>query len=221
MVDKGPLEQARGLFRSLWHKDASAGPQGITGQRFVVVDTETTGLEPIRDRILSLGILPLQNGRIRVGEGQEWFLSQEVFDHRSVPIHGILKEGPHARIPEKEALLAFRESIDGAILVGHHVGFDREMLQAACFRWGLPRITNPFLDTELLYRQTRIKSPLLKRRDRYTLDDLAAEFNLSAKDRHTALGDAHITALAFLHLIPMLRVKGIRTLPQLLKAGRI
>lgn len=221
MVGKRPLEHARGLWRTLSQKDASGDPQDIAGQRFVVLDTETTGLEPIRDRILSLGILPLLNGRIRVGDGREWFLSQEVFDHRSVPIHGILKAGPHARIPEKEVLLAFRESIADAILVGHHVGFDREMLQAACNRWGLSKITNPFLDTELLYRQTRIKSPLLKRRERYTLDDLAAEFDLSAKDRHTALGDAHITALAFLHLLPMLRSRGIGSLTQLLKVGRV
>ena len=105
--------------------------------RQIVLDTETTGLNPATDRILCLGALKLKGRRIRIQDSLELFIAQEHFDHRSVPIHGIRKSGSHQRIPEKEVLQTFEGYIEGAILVGHHVGFDLAMLNAAFNRHGM------------------------------------------------------------------------------------
>ncbi|MCO5723359.1 3'-5' exonuclease [Robiginitalea marina] len=186
---------------------------------FVVLDTETTGLDPLHDRILSIGVLKLQGGRIRVRESMELFIAQEHFDHRSVPIHGILKQGPNRRLPEREALEQFLGFCDGAILVGHHIGFDLEMLRRGLARHGMPEPGNPCLDTDLLYKATLLKSPLLNKKAHYSLDELAGRFDLSCKDRHTALGDAYLTAVAFLHILGLLAAKRPLTLKYLLRIG--
>ena len=181
---------------------------------FVVLDTETTGLDPERDRILSIGALRVHQGRILVKEALELYLQQEHFDSQSVPIHGILREDAHHRISEAEALRLLSEYIGDAEIVGHHIGFDRAILQRGLSRQGLKPLRNACLDTGLLYQKTLLKTPLLRKKEFYSLDDLARRFDLARTDRHTALGDAYLTAMA------LLKAKGIQTRKQLLRAGR-
>ena len=197
----------------------AAGETG-TETEYVVLDTETTGFDTRTDRILSLGYLKLRGGRMHLADFRENLLEQERFSRDSVPIHGILKADPDARVSEREALLAFREFAGNRPLVGHHIAFDAAMLRAALRRNGLGYLDNPLLDTERLYRHTLIKSPLLRKKERYTLDDLARRFDLSCADRHTALGDAYITALAFLHILNLLKDKDIRDFRTLFRLGR-
>jgi DNA polymerase-3 subunit epsilon len=196
-----------------------SGPQEISDVEFVVLDTETTGLDPDRDRILSIGALRLTGGRIPVREALEVFIRQEHFDHRSAPIHGILRQGRHPRIPEKEALDKLRAYIGEAIIVGHHIHFDMEMIRRGLWRQGLPLLKNPVLDTGSLYRKTLLKTPLLQKKESYSLDDLARKFDLSCRDRHTALGDAYITAMAFLKILTRLEEKKELNLKKLLQMG--
>lgn len=188
---------------------------------FVVLDTETTGLDPLRDRILSLGAIRVQQGSIRVREGMELFLEQVHFDQESVPIHGILRQGRHERVSEAEALKHFQEYAEGAVLVGHHLAFDLRMLNLALERNGMGKLRQPALDTGMLYQKTLLNSPLLRKKEHYSLDDLAHKFDLSCKDRHTALGDAYITGLAFLHILDRLEGRGPLTLDSLLRMGRV
>lgn len=188
---------------------------------FVVLDTETTGLDPDRDRILSIGAVRVHAGRILVKEALERYLEQDHFDRNSVPIHGILREDAHARMPEAEALTELTAYIGDALIVGHHINFDRAILQRGLARHGLPALHNPCLDTGLLYQGTLLKTPLLKRKEFYSLDDLARRFDLPCTDRHTALGDAYLTAMALLHILDLLKAKGILSRKQLLRAGKV
>ncbi|MDM9632213.1 3'-5' exonuclease [Robiginitalea aurantiaca] len=191
----------------------------VTDVSFAVIDSETTGLDPLQDRILSLGGLKIKDNRIKVSETLELFLAQDHFDARSVPIHGIMREGPNKRISEKEALVQLRDYVGDAILVGHHIGFDLEMIRRAQQRHQLPYFTNIALDTGLLYRKTLLKSPLVPKKQHYSLDELAEKYNISCKDRHTALGDAYITALAFLQILSQLQEKRDLTLKALIRMG--
>ncbi|HEA21199.1 MAG TPA: 3'-5' exonuclease [Pricia antarctica] len=175
--------------------------------RFVVFDTETTGLDIEKDRILSIGALSLQNESIAVKQSFEVFLYQHFYHADNIAIHGILEEESKPRITELEALCLFLNFIENAILVAHHAGFDRAMINQALKRHGLPKLKNKFLDTSTLYKQTLIDSPLLQRQEHYALDDLAEKFDITTVDRHTALGDAYITAIAFLNILGKLKGK--------------
>jgi DNA polymerase-3 subunit epsilon len=91
------------------------------------------------------------------------------------------------------------------------------MINTALERNGLAKLTNKTLDTAVLYKRTLIKSNLLQHKDHYTLDDLADKFDISKKDRHTAMGDAYITAIAFLKIIRKLKEKNEIMLYQLFR----
>lgn len=181
-------------------------PERITDVKFVVLDTETTGFDYKTDRILCIGALVLKNNTIQVHKVLETFVEQEYYNKDAAAIHGILKKGIKQRIPELEALKEFLEYAEGAILVAHHAGFDLKMINAALERHQLPKLLNPVLDTSVMYKRTLLSSPLLAKKESYSLDELAEKYDISMADRHTALGDAYITAIAFLKIVHKLKL---------------
>lgn len=189
----------------------------IEETRFVVLDTETTGFDYDNDRILCIGALILQNGIINVQESFEVYLEQDHYDKSTAQIHGILKDLLVKRPTELEALLQFLDFLGDSIIIAHHTIFDVTMINRALERNGLPQLQNKTLDTAYLYKKTLIQSHLFERKDHYTLDDLADKFDISKKDRHTALGDAYITAIAFLKIVKKLKEKKATNLNQLFK----
>lgn len=208
-----------GLF-NFWKKEENnLFDENITIEetRFVVLDTETTGFDYENDRILCIGALVLQNGIISVQESFEVYIEQDHYDKATAQIHGILKAFVVPRPSEREALEQFLAFLDDSIIIAHHTIFDVTMINKALERNGLPELTNKRLDTAFLYKKTLIQSHLFERKDHYTLDDLADKFDISKKDRHTALGDAYITAIAFLKIVKKLKEKKAVNLNQLFK----
>lgn len=187
-------------------------PEEVNENTFVVLDTETTGFSLMRDRMLCIGALKLLDNNIVVKESLEVYIQQEHYDSESAEIHGILKHSKKNTISELDALKQFLEYAKNHVLVGHHVMFDVNMINAALKRNGLPKLKNKTLDTESLYIRTLLMSSVVQKKERYALDDLAKKFSISRKDRHTALGDAFITAIAFLRTIEKLKPKKLKDL---------
>jgi len=186
-------------------------PQSIAETSFVVLDTETTGFNLKKDRILSIGALRIQNGTIKAKEAFEVFLEQTTFDGKTVEIHGILKKGIKGKISELEGLKTLLNLLKNAVLVAHHVAFDVGMINAALQRNGLPKLINKELDTAVLYNKSL---PRTKRKTEghHSLDQLCNRFDISKTDRHTALGDAYITAIAFLRILEKLKPVSLKNL---------
>ena len=191
-------------------------PESVKETNFVVFDTETTGFNFKNDRILSIGALRMQNGTIKAKEAFEVFLNQDTFDAKTVEIHGILKKGKVKQIPEIEGLKKLLRLLENAVLVAHHVGFDVGMVNAALKRNGLPKLLNRELDTAVLFNKSLPRSKR-KIEGHYSLDELSEQFNIPKTDRHTALGDAYITAIAFCHILEKLKPA---SLEKLLKKDR-
>lgn len=175
-------------------------PKSMENTRFVVFDTETTGLDIANDRILSIGAIGIFNNIIDVADGFEIYLKQDQFKAETVEIHGILKEGNLTKLSETEALENFINFIGNAVLVAHHTAFDIEMINAALKRLDLPKLKNKTIDTGILYKKLEGKKD-----SHFNLDVLCKEFNIPKHDRHTAAGDAFITALLFLKIISKLK----------------
>ncbi|MDF1517991.1 MAG: 3'-5' exonuclease [Lutibacter sp.] len=175
-------------------------PKSIENTRFVVFDTETTGLDTTKDRILSIGAIGIFNNIIDVSDSFEIYLKQDQFKSETVEIHGILKEGNLIKLPEIEAMELFVNYIGNAVLVAHHTAFDIEMINAALKRLDLPKLKNKTIDTGILYKKLKGKKD-----SHFNLDVLCEEFNIPKHDRHTAAGDAFITALLFLKIISKLK----------------
>lgn len=204
---------------NFWKKEDHLFEENISIEetRFVVLDTETTGFDYDNDRILCIGALVLQNNMISIQDSFEVYIQQDHYDKSTAQIHGILKDFVVKRPNELEALQQFLTFLGDSIIIAHHTIFDVTMINKALERNGLPVLTNKTLDTAHLYKKTLIKSHLFERKDHYTLDDLADKFDISKKDRHTALGDAYITAIAFLKIVKKLKEKKEINLNQIFK----
>lgn len=179
--------------------------RNLENKRFVVIDTETTGFDYNNDRILCIGAVVLKNYNIVIKESFEVYIQQEHYNKATAHIHGILRASVLDRPTESEALQQFSAFIGNSTIVAHHTYFDINMINKALERNGMPILKNKTLDTALLYKKTLLKSPLLAKKETYSLDELADKFDISKKDRHTALGDAYITAIAFLKIIAKLK----------------
>ena len=193
--------------------------EDINQVRFVVLDTETTGFDYLHDRILCIGALSLYNKNIAINQSLELYVKQEHYNAETAEIHGILKNGGAAYISEEEALKQFLGYLKNAVIVAHHAIFDINMINKALQRQGLPKLKNKYLDTSNLYKKTLLNSNVFKKKEHYSLDELAEKYDISKKDRHTAIGDAYITAIAFLKIKGRLKGKGQLKLKDLLKMG--
>lgn len=165
-------------------------------KRYVVFDCETTGLDYKTDRILSIGAVAIQNNQIIVGDFMEVFLQQDIFKPESVPIHGIVREGKEEKIVEAEAIIRFLDFIKDATLVGHHLDFDMEMINQALNRLDVGTLKNQAMDTDVMYQKLKY----LPQEQHSSLDELCDLYKIKKSDRHTASGDAFITAMLFLKL---------------------
>jgi DNA polymerase-3 subunit epsilon len=187
--------------------------------RFVVFDTETTGLDHKNDRILSIGAVMVQAGNIDLSKTFELYLQQnEVTGKESIPIHGILPSRGQEGVPETEALGAFLDYVGDAVLVGQHVGFDLAIVNESLNRHGAGRLRNRHLDTmNLALRVEHVLKTRFYRPEDYSLDALCDRFGIEASDRHTATGDAFITALLLLKFLHRLKQRGVKNLADLFR----
>lgn len=176
----------------------------LNSTRFIVFDTETTGLNPSEDRILSIGAISVFGNKIDIADSLEMYLKQDTFNAETVEIHGILKEGSISKYDEEEAIIKFLDYIKDAVLVAHHTAFDIAMINEALKRLGLPKLKNKSLDTGILFKKTTLHKTDNKH---YGLDELSNTFNIKKHDRHTASSDAYITGLIFLKIISNLKQK--------------
>lgn len=173
---------------------------------FVVFDTETTGFDFKNDKVISIGAVTIQKNSIQVSNTFEVYIDQSHFNPDTVKIHGILKKGAN-RISEAAALKLFLAYIKNAVIIAHHATFDITMINMMLKRAGLPNLKNRVLDTGILYKKTRLSTTIIDHDKYFSLDELAALLNVSKKDRHTAAGDAYITAIIFLKIISRLKKK--------------
>lgn len=174
-----------------------------------IIDTETTGLDPAKARIVQIGGVRLSRGRL---------LDQPVFDRKIDPgvpippettrIHGI-DAAAIAGAPRYGGVHdALAEFIGSGVLIGHNIGFDLAILEREAILAGKRPLTNAILDTRLL---GEICFPRL---GGFTLDVLAAHLKIGIDNRHDALADATLTGRVFLALIPALKAHGIRSLAE-------
>ena len=174
---------------------------------YTVFDTETTGLDPAGgDAIVSIGALRIVNTHILTEES----FDQLVNPQREIPmsatkIHGISDAMVEFQPSIDGVLPAFFKYTEGTIIVAHNAAFDMRMLQTYENRTGI-RFVNPVLDTLLL------SAIVHSAQEDQTLSSIAGRLGVSVIDRHTAIGDAMMTAKIFIRMIPLLEKKGIRTL---------
>ena len=181
---------------------------------FTVFDTETTGLNPSQgDEIIQIGATRVLNGKLLRSESFEQLVDpQRPLAPESAKIHGISSEMLRGQPTIDKVLPAFHAFAADTVLIAHNAAFDMRFLQLKEEETGL-RFDQPVLDTLLL------SAVIHPNQESHRLEAIADRLGLTIVGRHTALGDAIVTAEVFLKLVPLLAEKGIRTLRQAREAA--
>jgi DNA polymerase-3 subunit epsilon len=182
---------------------------------YTVFDTETTGLNPSEgDEIIQIGATRIVGGKLRRQECFEQLVDpQRDIPAAGIPIHGITPEMVQDQPRIDSVLPAFHTFAQDTVLVAHNAAFDMRFLQLKETRTGV-RFEQPVLDTLLL------SAAVHPNQESHGLEAIAERLGVTVLGRHTALGDAMVTAEVFLKLLPLLQAAGIHTLGQAREAAQ-
>ncbi|MEM9227508.1 MAG: 3'-5' exonuclease [Verrucomicrobiota bacterium] len=203
------IQLYRESFDQSWSEDDL-----IENVRFVLLDSETTGLDAKKDRVVTIGAVDVLQGQILLHEQFECIIKFD-YNTSAVVVHGVTREAAEASgIEEPAALAAFLGYLRDGIIVGHHIGFDVEIIGERCQQRFGESLQNRWLDTMELTLHLEDAGAFGEKEERkdFSLDGLCKRFGIPPHDRHTAPGDAFITAQIFLKLLRMARKHDMYTL---------
>ena len=182
---------------------------------YTVFDTETTGLEPTAgDEIIQIGATRIVAAKLRRQECFDQLVDpQRALSPAGIAIHGIEPAALRGQPLIASVLPAFHAFAQDTVLVAHNAAFDMRFLQLKEVATGV-RFEQPVLDTLLL------SAVIHPQQESHRLEAIAERLGVPVLGRHTALGDAMVTAEVFLKMLPLLRALGITTLAQALEASR-
>lgn len=179
----------------------------------VVFDIETTGFSATRDRIIEIGAVKVIEGKI--------VDKYSTFVNPDIPIPFEIENLTHITdemvmdAPMIDVILPqFLEFCKGCILVAHNASFDVGFIRTKAAEM---QIETDFtvVDTVGLARM------LLPKLNRFKLNVVAKELHVSLESHHRAVDDAGATAEIFVKFIAMLKEKGITTLLDINKSGKL
>ena len=163
--------------------------------RFVILSTETSGLNPKKDVIMSFGAVAIVNDTILISDTFEVSIPQYKYLHDNGITNDFLLESSLPKLVEAQAVEKLIEYIGNATLVGHRIHFDIEMINESLEKIGAGSIKNEALDIEVMYKK------LLDINDKnFSLDELGTIFKLPKTDRISTTDDAFTIAILFLRL---------------------
>jgi DNA polymerase-3 subunit epsilon len=192
-----------------------SGKKPAEGIRFVCFDAETTSLDPLQAGVVALGGVAVFGGDIQMDDSIELLVRQS-YNSSAVTVHGITRQESLAGLDEEEAIAQLLAYFRNAVIVGHHVAFDLALVNQACGRHFGIELHNKSIDTAELSILLARDGALPELAD-FSLDSLLRVLGIEPHDRHTAAGDAFLTALAFQRLLRVARHAGRVTLAQLME----
>ncbi|WP_417941251.1 PolC-type DNA polymerase III [Flavobacterium sp. RS13.1] len=163
--------------------------------RFVAISTETSGLNPVKDVILSLGAFAIVDNSIIIKDNFEAVLLQYQYLHDNGLSNEFIIDSKMTKLQENDALQNFIDYLGNAVLVGHHVNFDIEMINAALERLGCGRLKNEALDIDVMYRKLHDIND-----KQFSLNDLCETYKIPKSNRNSSAEDAYTISLLFLKL---------------------
>ncbi len=175
---------------------------------YVVYDCETTGLNPKKDDIISIGAVKIKGNKILTNEAIQIYIKQkEDISHKSITIHQIRNCDLKRAIPAQEAIEQFLNYIGNRTLVGYYLEFDVAMINKYIKPMFGITLPNKKEEVSALYydkKIARIPQGNIDLRFDAILEDLA----LPNLQTHDALNDAVMTAMMYIKLKDMPKYKG-------------
>jgi DNA polymerase-3 subunit epsilon len=169
---------------------------------FIVIDLETTGLDPRRDHVVSYGAVPIHDGRVKTSESVYGLVHvPHDVPASSVKFHGLRTQDLDGAPPLAECVAVLDELIGDHPVVAHCAWIERSFLHRAFRRSYLP-FTSSIVDTAVLAQ--RVLGVDLEPDQAVSLEYATTALGLPVHSPHHALGDAITTASLFIALASQL-----------------
>ena len=166
----------------------------------VVFDTETTGLNPKKDEILSIGAVRIKGNKILTSQTFERFLKTEgEISKKSIEIHGIRPIDLEHAIDPKEAIGEFLEFIGPRPLVGYYLEFDVAMINSYIKPWLGIKLPNEQTEVSGIYFDKKIERIPQGHID-LRFETIMKSLKIPNMGQHNAVNDAIMTAMIYLKL---------------------
>ena len=165
-----------------------------SGETFVALDTETTGLNCLTDRIIEIGAVKFNSSGI-LDSFQTLINPQISISSLITEITGINNMMLEGAPVINEILPSFVEFTKDSILIGHNVQFDLRFLKIELERLGRPELNNRVIDTLQFARWA------FPENEKYKQTVLAEQLNIPIHNAHRAGDDARVCGNIFLQLI--------------------
>lgn len=163
--------------------------------RYVVISTETTGLNPKKDVIMSIGAVAIVDNSIMVGDSFEVVIPQYQYLHDNGITNDFLIESANKKLTESAAIQEFINFLRNATLVGHRIHFDIEMINEVLDKIDCGRLKNEALDVEIMYKRLHDNNE-----KQFSIDDLLKLHKVIKSDRHSSSDEAFSISILFLKL---------------------
>ena len=197
------VDDLKGLVTDSQNQDLDAD--------YVVFDLETTGFSPETNRIIEIGAVKVQNGKI-VDKFSTFVNPQVPIPFRIEQLTSINDSMVIDAPVIADILPEFMKFCEGCVMVAHNADFDMSFIKKNCQRLNID-CKPTIVDTVALARV------LLPNLNRFKLDTVAKALGVSLENHHRAVDDAGCTAEIFVKFIEMLRERGMSTLDEVNAMG--
>jgi len=174
----------------------------------VSIDLETTGLNPKKDEILSIGAVKIREHEILLNESLELFVKPtKKIDKKSIEIHHIRPCDLENAIDTKKAIKKLLDFIGGRKLIGYYIKFDYEMISKYTKKMIGCKLPNDTIELSSMYYKRKKRSSAYEFVD-LKFDTILKELDLPRLYKHDALNDAVMSAMIYLKLKNIPEYKG-------------
>lgn len=171
--------------------------------RYVTLALKTTGLNTQKDVILTIGSVGIQKNEIIIRDSFEVILLQYIYNHDHGFSNEFIIESKMSKSTEADGIERLVTFLENAIIIGHRVDLDLEMINKALEKLQCGRLRNEALDLEIMFRKWKELSDDKK----LSVEDIAQALKLPYEDYDSTIEESYAMALCFLKLKKYLRIE--------------
>lgn len=170
--------------------------------RYITLSIKTTGLNTQKDVILTIGCMAVENNEVVIKDAFEVILLQYIYNHDHGFSNEFIIESKMPKSTEAEGIQRLIEYISNAVIIGHRVDLDLEMINKALERLECGRLKNEALDLEIMFKKWKEVSDDKK----FSVSEIAQALKLPENNQDSSIEEAYIMSLCFLKLKKYLRI---------------
>ncbi len=206
--DRALASLPQGPLRALLAEPAPDPSLPLSQVQLLAIDLETTGLDPRKDHILSVGYVAVDGLSITLGHAGQAVIKAGIEVGQSAVVHGLTDDDLACGRELEDVLPGVLEALRGRILLAHFAGIEQRFLATACKRLYGHEATFTVVDTFELQRRITTAAFRHVREGALRLGTCRANFGLPRYKAHEALTDALACAELYLAQVTLLAGDG-------------